>query len=62
MLVIPCNASLAAEVVVREHYLHRKPPCSFAWALMGTELLGEILGVVTFGTPPSLLVVLERRE
>lgn len=40
----------AMEVVVREHYLHRKAPCSIAFGLF----LGEQLkGVVCYGTPSS---------
>lgn len=40
----------AARLVVREHYLHRKPPISFAF---GLYVQGRLSGVVTYGTPPS---------
>ena len=40
----------AMEVIVREHYLHRKCPCTNAFGLF----LGEDLkGVVIYGTPAS---------
>lgn len=40
----------AMDVVVREHYLHRKAPCSKAFGLF---LDDEIKGVVCYGTPSS---------
>lgn len=42
--------SMAAEVVVKEHYLHRKPPMSFCFGLYDGD---ELVGVCTFGCPPS---------
>lgn len=40
----------AMDMIVREHYLHRKAPCSVAFGLF----LGEKLkGVVCYGTPSS---------
>lgn len=42
--------STAMEVIVREHYLHRKAPCSNAFGLF---LKGEIKGIVCYGTPSS---------
>lgn len=40
----------AMDVIVREHYLHRKAPCSIAFGLF----LGDLLkGVVCYGTPSS---------
>lgn len=48
--VEPIPSRLAAELVVEHHYLHRRPPISFAYGLI---IEGQILGVVTFGTPPS---------
>lgn len=48
--VTPISYGVAMEVVVREHYLHRKAPCSVAFGLF----LGESLkGVVCYGTPSS---------
>lgn len=41
----------AAKVVVENHYLHRRPPISFAFGLF--DHLGDLVGVCTFGTPPS---------
>lgn len=40
----------AMNIVVRNHYLHRKCPCSAAFGLMRR---GEIKGVVIYGTPSS---------
>jgi|DEB0MinimDraft_6_1074348.scaffolds.fasta_scaffold05554_6 hypothetical protein len=40
----------AAQVVVERHYLHRRPPISHAFGLF---LDGALMGVCTFGTPPS---------
>lgn len=37
----------AAEVVIRSHYLHRRPPIKFAFGLP------DFSAVVTFGVPPS---------
>jgi hypothetical protein len=37
-------------MVVDHHYLHRRPPISFAH---GVELDGRLLGVVTYGVPAS---------
>ncbi len=53
LFVQACDKREAAEIVVREHYLHRKPPMSFSFSLTDAELFGRVLGVVTFGTPPS---------
>lgn len=44
------SKKLAADVVVRAHYLHRKPPISFAFGLFDGD---ECVGVITFGTPAS---------
>lgn len=40
----------AAALVVANHYLHRRPPISFAYGLFEEE---ELVGVVTYGTPAS---------
>lgn len=40
----------AMKLVVTNHYLHRKAPCSFAFGLFKGP---KLVGVVTFGTPPS---------
>lgn len=42
--------SQAMDVIVREHYLHRKAPCSVAFGLFIGE---QIKGVVCYGTPSS---------
>lgn len=43
--------SMAMEVVVAKHYLHRKAPVSIAFGMF--DLLGAIVGVVTYGVPAS---------
>ena len=40
----------AMDVVVREHYLHRKAPCSVAFGLFRDD---AVVGVVCYGTPSS---------
>jgi hypothetical protein len=40
----------ANAVVIKYHYLHRKAPISFAYGLYKGP---KLMGVVTFGTPPS---------
>ncbi len=42
----------AMDIVVKNHYLHRKAPCSFAFGLF-CKNTNEIIGVVTYGTPSS---------
>lgn len=50
MKVVKIDSRTATKVVVREHYLHRRPPISFAF---GLNVDDHLMGVVTFGTPPS---------
>lgn len=38
------------DVIVREHYLHRKAPCSIAFGLFNQNTLA---GVICYGTPSS---------
>jgi len=40
----------AGDLVVAHHYLHRKPPMSYAFGIWDDL---DVLGVCTFGTPPS---------
>jgi hypothetical protein len=40
----------AMDVIVREHYLHRKAPCSIAFGLF---LENDLKGVICYGTPSS---------
>ena len=42
--------AVAMDVIVREHYLHRRAPCSVAFALFCGE---DIKGVICYGTPSS---------
>lgn len=50
MHVEPMASRDAAAMVVEHHYLHRRPPISFAYAL---HHRGQVVGVVTFGVPAS---------
>lgn len=47
----------AMDVIVKEHYLHRKAPCSIAFGLFYVSdngfLSDELKGVVCYGTPSS---------
>jgi hypothetical protein len=45
------SKSEAIRLVVAHHYMHRKPPISFAFGLI--DEAGNTKGVVTFGTPAS---------
>lgn len=47
--VEPLDQRTAAYAVTRHHYLHRRPPISYAFGFRTSELMG----VVTFGTPAS---------
>ena len=42
---------LATETVIREHYLHRKAPISFAFGMF--DQYETLVGVVTYGVPAS---------
>jgi len=44
------DSKTASQLVVAEHYLHRRPPISHAF---GLYVHGKLLGVVTYGTPAS---------
>jgi len=48
----PISYSLAMEIVVARHYLHRTAPVSHAFGLFLPNIL-EPLGVVTYGVSPS---------
>ena len=50
MRVERVSSQVASAVVVANHYLHRRPPISFAFGLMVDDIL---VGVVTFGAPAS---------
>ena len=52
MIVSDISKKLASSTVVSQHYLHRKPPISFAFGLFALEDL-TLVGVITFGCPPS---------
>lgn len=44
------DKKIAAEMVVENHYLHRKPSMSFAHGIVAD---GELKGVITYGVPAS---------
>lgn len=46
---IPANH--ATEIIVQNHYLHRRGPASSAFGLF--DDLGSLVGVITYGTPAS---------
>ena len=49
--VEPIERSTAQDIVVANHYLHRKAPCSVAFGLFDPS--GKLMGVVMYGTPSS---------
>jgi len=51
VIVQPISSRQASALVIEHHYLHRRPPISYAYGLLFPD--GEILGVVTFGIPAS---------
>lgn len=48
--VRPIDYQTAMDTVVRNHYLHRRCPCSMAFGLFKGD---ELVGVVTYGVPCS---------
>ena len=48
MRFISIEKSKATELVVRNHYLHRSPPISWAWGIIVSD---EIKGILTVGRP-----------
>lgn len=51
----PVDSSVALDLVVEYHYLHRRGPCSSAFGLIDSQ--GDIRGVVTYGVPASVPLV-----
>lgn len=51
-LVEPIDKKIAYALVVKYHYLHRKPPCTFAFGLIH-KVDQSVVGIVTYGIPPS---------
>lgn len=50
-VVKPINNETAQKIVVENHYLHRKAPCSQAFGLFDPN--NQLFGVVMYGTPSS---------
>jgi hypothetical protein len=48
--VSPIEPAMAAKYVVMHHYLHRRPPISYAFGLLEGW---DLVGVLTLGTPAS---------
>lgn len=46
------ESKVAQEIVIKNHYLHRKAPCSMAFGLKCKES-GNIVGVIMYGVPSS---------
>lgn len=49
-MICRIDAKTATRMVVANHYLHRRPPISYAFGLYKS---GRLLGVVTYGVPAS---------
>ena len=47
----PIDYKTAMDLVVKNHYLHRKAPCSQAFGLVNKK--EEVIGTVVYGTPAS---------
>lgn len=48
----PVDYKTAMKVVVENHYLHRKAPCSFAFGMFQKDD-DRLVGVIVYGTPSS---------
>jgi hypothetical protein len=48
----PITYKVAMDLIVENHYLHRKAPCSFAFGLFCNQCK-KIVGVIVYGTPSS---------
>ncbi len=46
----PIPYRIAMEIIIKNHYLHRRAPCSFSFGLFREGILG---GVICYGTPSS---------
>lgn len=44
------ESKTAMVLLIKEHYLHRRAPCSFAFGLYRKN---KLVGAITFGVPPS---------
>lgn len=50
--IIKIDYKTAMALVVENHYLHRKAPCSFAFGLLCRDTFA-VVGVIVYGTPSS---------
>jgi len=48
--IIQIDYKTAMDIIVKNHYLHRKAPCSFAFGLFDNQ---KLIGVICYGTPSS---------
>lgn len=46
----PILCKIALDVVIKNHYLHRKAPCSYSWGLFCKD---KLVGCIIYGTPAS---------
>lgn len=52
MRVEVVDKRVATDLVIEHHYLHRRPPMSYAFGLLA-DSANSVIGVCTFGVPPS---------
>lgn len=50
LTIRPIASKQAMALLIKEHYLHRRAPCSFAFGLFVDD---ELVGAMSFGIPPS---------
>lgn len=50
--ISPVDYKTAMGLIVQNHYLHRKAPCTFAYGLF-CQKCSNVLGVIIYGTPSS---------
>lgn len=49
----PIQYNEAMRLVVANHYMHRRPPCTYAFGLFHKGGQNDLKGCVTYGCPPS---------
>ncbi len=51
--VLQIENKVAQEIVIKNHYLHRTAPCSWAFGLFDKQNNCTLVGVITYGVGPS---------
>jgi len=46
------DKKIAQEISMKNHYLHRRAPCSYAYGLVEKDI-DDIIGIILYGTPSS---------